>query len=111
MPGVSALQSGFRINHLLEIVREHKKNLSCCADHVDEELKLFCETCNKVICCKCAFPGGQQVRESFPNHQTYETLDMGALEQLGVGAGVFLPSAIFSQPLLPLGQLVAGLDM
>ena len=57
--GVSALQSAFHINHLLEIVREHKKNLSCCADHVDEELKLFCETCNKVICYKCAFPGGQ----------------------------------------------------
>ena len=69
--GVSGLQSAFHINHLLEIVEEHKKEKdtaiaetteagvaqqqqsSHCSEHVDEELKLYCETCSEVICYKC----------------------------------------------------------
>ena len=73
--GVSGLQSAFHINHLLEIVEEHKKEKdtaiaetteegvatgvalqqqsSHCTEHVDEELKLYCETCSEVICYKC----------------------------------------------------------
>ena len=78
--GVSGLQSAFHINHLLEIVEEHKKEKdtaiaeitegvttgvalqqqsSHCTEHVDEELKLYCETCSEVICYKCAIKGGQ----------------------------------------------------
>ena len=78
--GVSGLQSAFHINHLLEIVEEHKKEKdtaiaettegvatgvalqqqsSHCTEHVDEELKLYCETCSEVICCKCVIKGGQ----------------------------------------------------
>ena len=76
--GVSGLQSAFHINHLLEIVEEHKKEKdtaiaettegvatgvalqqqsSHCTEHVDEELKLYCETCSEVICYKCAIKG------------------------------------------------------
>ena len=72
--GVSGLQSAFHINHLLEIVEEHNKEKdttiaettegvatgvalqqqsSHCTEHVDEELKLYCETCSEVICYKC----------------------------------------------------------
>ena len=72
--GVSGLQSAFHINHLLEIVEEHKKEKdtaiaettegvatgvalqqqsSHCTEHVNEELKLYCETCSEVICYKC----------------------------------------------------------
>ena len=75
--GVSGLQSAFHINHLLEIVEEHKKEKDTaiaettegvatgvvllqqqpshvhCTEHVDEELKLYCETCSEVICYKC----------------------------------------------------------
>ena len=78
--GVSGLQSAFHINHLLEIVKEHKKEKdtaiaettegvvtgvalqqqsSHCTEHVDEELKLYCETCNEVICYKCATKWGK----------------------------------------------------
>ena len=67
--GVSGLQSAFHINHFLEIVEEHKKEKdtaiaettegvttgvtlqqqsSHCTEHVDEELKLYCETCSKI---------------------------------------------------------------
>ena len=56
--GVSGLKSAFHINHLLEIMEEHKKEKdttksSHCTEHVDEELKLYCETCSEVICYKC----------------------------------------------------------
>ena len=78
--GVSGLQSAFHINHLLEIVEEHKKEKntaiaettegvatgvalqqqsSHCTEHVDEELKLYCETCSKVICYKCVTKWGK----------------------------------------------------
>ena len=78
--GVSGLQSAFHINHLLEIVEEHKKEKdtaiaettegvatgvalqqqsSHCTEHVDEELKLYCETCSEVICYKCVIKGGR----------------------------------------------------
>ena len=78
--GVSGLQSAFHINHLLEIVEEHKKEKdtaiaettegvatgvalqqqsSHCTEHVDEELKLYCETCSEVICYKCAIKGSK----------------------------------------------------
>ena len=78
--GVSGLQSAFHINHLLEIVEEHKKEKdtaiaettegvvtgvaiqqqsSHCTEHVDEELKLYCETCSEVICYKCISKWGK----------------------------------------------------
>ena len=57
--GVSALQSAFHINHLLEVVREHKKNLSCCADHVDEELKLFLQQSHLLQVCLSRWPASQ----------------------------------------------------
>ena len=78
--GVSGLQSAFHINHLLEIVEEHKKEKdtaiaettesvatgvglqqqsSHCTEHVDEELKLYCETCSEVICYKCVTKWGK----------------------------------------------------
>ena len=78
--GVSGLQSAFHINHLLEIVEEHKKEKdtaiaettegvatgvalqqqsSHCTEHVNEELKLYCETCSEVICYKCVTKWGK----------------------------------------------------
>ena len=74
------LQSAFHINHLLEIVGKYKKEKdtaiaettegvatgvalqqqsSHCTEHLDEELKLYCETCSEVICYKCVIKGGQ----------------------------------------------------
>ena len=76
--GVAGLQSAFHINRLLGIMEEHKKEKDepvhaensspsntpqdcqvtlCCSEHADEEVKLYCETCGKLICWKCAVKG------------------------------------------------------
>lgn len=64
--GVKDLQPAFRINNLLEIQDSLKKKvgttgvtLSYCHDHCDEELKVFCETCSKLICLKCVIRGAK----------------------------------------------------
>ena len=80
--GVAGLQSAFHINHLLEIqdsfkkigaptaTREQSIGISTsdaptrsvdryCFEHPDEELKLYCETCEKLICLKCAIKNGK----------------------------------------------------
>ena len=77
--GVSGLQSAFHINPLLEIWNEHvkangvsleevdddsiihspSKTTSSCSEHEGKELELYCETCNELICLKCAFKGGK----------------------------------------------------
>ena len=80
--GVAGLQSAFHINHLLEIQDSVKKlgnppaNLEgavggtgvenppknaaqFCFEHVEEELKLYCETCGELICYKCGLKGGK----------------------------------------------------
>ena len=80
--GVAGLQSAFHINHLLEI-QDSVKNLQnppanlegavggsvvenppknaaqYCFEHVEEELKLYCETCGELICYKCGLKGGK----------------------------------------------------
>ena len=79
--GARGLQPAFHINRLLEIQESVKKiqelpvkqeaassseqaplvsitNIQCCSEHVSEELKLFCSTCNDLICFECAIKGG-----------------------------------------------------
>ena len=89
--GVSGFQSAFHINHLLEIVEEHKKGKdtaiaettegvatgviqqqqsSRCSEHVDEELKLYCETCSEVICYKC-------ISTKWGKHHSHEYKSIG----------------------------------
>ena len=84
--GVSGLQSAFHINHLLEIVEKHKKEKhtaiaettegvatgvalqqqpSHCTEHVDEELKLYCETCSEEICYKCVIKENKHHRHDY----------------------------------------------
>ena len=75
--GVAGLQSAFRINNLLEILKNSSKKLenvperatptnlnpvnkaSNCFVHEDKELELYCETCGELICYKCALKGGK----------------------------------------------------
>ena len=94
--GVAGLQSAYHINHLLEIqdsfknlqnppakleleeggtvvkktVEKPPKNTAqFCFEHVEKELEFYCETCEELICYKCALKGGK--------HQShdYEELD------------------------------------
>ena len=81
--GVAGLQPAFQINHLLEIMEEHKKAAEdppastekaerdsasltspdrikvCCCEHAGKEVGLFCETCREPVCVKCAIKGGK----------------------------------------------------
>ena len=78
--GVTGLQSAFQTNEILRIrdnlVKERdmavqskvdatpltpatKKTIPICFEHVDKERELYCETCEKLICLKCAIKGGK----------------------------------------------------
>ena len=94
--GVAGLQSAFHINHLLEIqdsvktlqnppadlevavggtgVENPPKNAAqFCFEHVEEELKLYCETCGELICYKCALKGGKHQSHDYDDlNQAFE---------------------------------------
>ncbi len=77
--GVRSLQSAFQINEFIEIRDDLKKAKDpipwvegeatsqapskeitpYCSEHASKELELYCQTCNKLICWKCAFKGGK----------------------------------------------------
>ena len=66
--GVKALQPAFRINNLFEIKESLEKKVksatagvavSHCNEHGDEEVKLYCETCEKLICFQCVIKGAK----------------------------------------------------
>ena len=66
--GAKALQPAFRINNLFEIKESLEKKakgatarvaVSHCNEHGDEELKLYCETCEKLICLQCVIKGAK----------------------------------------------------
>ena len=91
--GVAGLQPAFQINHLLEIMEEHKKAAAdpqasaekaerdsasltsrnkvkvCCREHAGKEVELFCETCGEPVCVKCGLKGGKH------HSHDYEELD------------------------------------
>ena len=108
--GVAGLQSAFHINHLLEIrdsvksitessvaVSENSGNntatgssppaIKHCPEH-DEELKLYCETCGKGICYKCAIRGGEHqnheyddLTKAFEKHKDEIKSSLGLMEK------------------------------
>ena len=76
--GVTGLQSAFQVNHLLEILEEHKKAkdtaasqegaksvvtrpipskkaIANCFEHVKKERELYCETCGDLICLEVCY--------------------------------------------------------
>ena len=81
--GVSGLQPAFHINNLRQIYEDSVKKLEnpaatpegavggttvnspsknevqCCFEHAEEELKLYCETCGKLVCYQCVIKGGK----------------------------------------------------
>ena len=66
--GVKALQPAFRINNLFEIKESLEKKakgatagvaVSHCNEHGDEEVRLYCETCEKLICYQCVIKGAK----------------------------------------------------
>ena len=89
--GVTDLQSAFQTNEFLRIrddlIKKRdmaasleasvvdattltpltKKSIFNCFEHVDKEQELYCETCEELICYKCAIKGGKHV-----NHDYYE---------------------------------------
>ena len=85
--GVTGLQPAFHINHLLDILDEHKKkegptaerdlarlagkkkDSQLCSEHVGKALELYCETCGELICSHCALKKGKH------HSHDYEVLD------------------------------------
>lgn len=56
--GVRGLQAAFRVNKLLDTLNELWKaaeNTLRCPEHLEQELKLYCETCDKLICLECIY--------------------------------------------------------
>ena len=94
--GAAGLQSAFLVNPLLEILDQHKKAQASaqmvdsknessfsrksstiyCSEHDQREVELFCETCEELICYKCAIKDGKHhshnykdIEESFENYR------------------------------------------
>ena len=71
--GVAGLQSSFQVNSLLEIQTSLKEappltslQPECmCSEHPGEELKLYCQTCEELICLKCAIRNGGHHSHSY----------------------------------------------
>ena len=54
--GVVGLQPAFQTNHLLDILKEHKRAKEAalyCDGHQERELELYCESCEQLICLQC----------------------------------------------------------
>ena len=107
--GVAGLQSAFHINHLLEIrdsVKEAKtpaisqevvksdkthpipKVTPNCFEHADKERELYCETCEDLICLKCAIKGGkhqdhnyQPLNDAFEKYKSEMTSSLEPMEK------------------------------
>ena len=77
--GVAGLQSAFHINHLLEI-KDAVKSLQTlpegaigypqskvkhCLEHTEEQMKLYCKSCEEAICLKCAIKGSEHFSHDY----------------------------------------------
>ncbi len=95
--GVKELQPAFHIVSLLEIQDSYKKNgdvpttnlekeVKLCSDHVEEELKLYCETCEKLVCQKCVGSESKHhnhnSRELAESFEKYKGAIVSALEPM-----------------------------
>ena len=86
--GVASLKPAFHINHLLEI-REDLKNQDqrletpvkdienrttvFCSHHIKKEVELYCESCEILICLKCAIKGGKHHSHNYtPLSEAFE---------------------------------------
>ena len=90
--GVAGLQTAFQIDHLLDILSEHKKakeGALYCADHQERELELYCESCEQLICVQCTITehNGHNynlVKDVFQKHKLEIVASLApAKEQLG----------------------------
>ena len=107
--GVAGLQPAFYINHFLEI-QDSLKNLAdlietsvestaetpprnvfrCCFKHVKEELRLYCDTCEELVCLQCIMKGGKhhdheytllnELHEAFEKHKKEIALSLEPME-------------------------------
>ena len=101
--GVAGLQSAFQTNQLLEILDQHEKvrqDILYCQQHQNQELMLYCETCEELICVQCTIQqhNGHKynlIGEVFEKHkqeivsslnpaEQQQTLSRKALEKLDV---------------------------
>ena len=101
--GVAGLQSAFQTNQLLEILDQHEKvkqDILYCQQHQNQELVLYCETCEELICLQCTIQEHhghkynligevfekhkQEIMSSLNPAEQQQTLARNALEKLDV---------------------------
>ena len=101
--GVAGLQSAFQTNQLLEILDQHEKvrqDILYCQQHQNQELMLYCETCEELICVQCTIQQHnghkynligkvfekhkQEIVSSLNPAEQQQTLSRKALEKLDV---------------------------
>ena len=101
--GVAGLQSAFQTNQLLEILDQHEKvkqDILYCQQHQNQELVLYCETCEELICVQCTIQQHnghkynligevfekhkQEIMSSLNPAEQQQTLARKALEKLDV---------------------------
>ena len=57
--GVAGFPAAYRITELQEIRKFFARKVKYCPAHKGRELELYCETCEDLICWRCAYRGGQ----------------------------------------------------
>ena len=93
--GVADLQPAFHINDLVDIAEDLRREKEAptynrspsrlpelCSEHVKEELKLYCETCEELICLHCALNTGKHHNHNYTLiEEAFETYkkELGAL--------------------------------
>ena len=101
--GVAGLQPAFQTNHLLEILDQHEKvkqDILYCQQHQNQELVLYCETCEELICVQCTIQRHhghkynligevfekhkKEIMSSLHSAEQQQTLARKALEKLDV---------------------------
>ncbi len=103
--GVSGLQSAFHIHDLLEIQKSLKKDQDSggasnittpskkvflyCPEHANKEPELYCQTCEKLICSKCVYRGGQhhshdyeEISEAFKRYKEEVTPSLDSMKEI-----------------------------
>ena len=72
--GVEGLFGAFHIKSKLKALRQKEgggdgedsdDSTNYCTDHAEEETKLYCQTCEELICSKCVILGGKHHRHSY----------------------------------------------
>ena len=86
-----ASASAEKVDSKAESLSPRKNSTICCSEHDGREVELFCETCEELICLKCAIKGGKHyghdykdINESFERYREVVTPSLEPMEKTNV---------------------------